>query len=131
MALWSCGNLHMDSLNSAAGKCPYRLQNALIDGATFLLHFLFEIGMKKGLQKVFIAPFLKKRRYRLCKFVYLRHFIGMVRPQEHWSWQAILQGSQEQTIWAGNWKINWQNLKIWTILIFGKIWKFGKILKIW
>ena len=44
----------MDSLNSAAGKCPYRLQNALIDGATFLLHFLFEIGMKKGLRKVFI-----------------------------------------------------------------------------
>ena len=70
----------MDSLNSAAGKCPYRLQNALIDGATFLLHFLFEIGMKKGLQKVFIAPFLKKRRYRLCIFVYMRHcVVGMIR----------------------------------------------------
>ena len=53
----------MDSVNYANGKSAYKLQNGLIDGATFLLNFTFEIGFKKVLQKVFIDLLLKRKRY--------------------------------------------------------------------
>ena len=61
----------MDSVNYAKGKFANKLQNALIDGATFLLNIIFEIGLIKGLQKDFIALFLKRKKFRSYIFVYM------------------------------------------------------------
>ena len=55
----------MDSVNYAKGKCAYKLQNALIDGATFPLNFTFEIGLLKGLQKVFMTLFIKRKKNQI------------------------------------------------------------------